>query len=620
MLHCKDSAEHTSENKGTPPTTKKAVEGVMKLEHIAPVHWWAGMKNPELELILHQKNIADYTISLTASDIQIKKISKTENPNYQFLLLDIGKAKPQKFNILFTKGKEVLAYPYELKLRQEAKNRIQGVTTKDIIYLLMPDRFANGDYTNDSLKTMHETIANRDTAKFRHGGDIQGIIDHLDYFKELGVTALWLNPVLENNQPKESYHGYAATDHYKIDARLGTHEKYLELVNKAHEKGIKIIMDIIHNHIGNKHWLYEDSPSKDFYHQFDKFTRTTYRDQTLMDPYSADIDKNTMRNGWFDTHMPDLNQSNPFVAKYLTQNNIWWVEESGLDCFRIDTYAYPDFSFMNAWCTALMTEYPQLTMFGETWVHGILNQAFFVKNNLKNSSSTLQGVTDFQLYYAINDALTKPQGWTDGVTRIYSTLANDFIYENPMRNIVFLDNHDLSRFYSVAGENMDKFKSGISWLLTVRGIPCLYYGTEVLMKNFADLSGVQAREDFVGGWKNDKTNKFKQEGRNEKEKEAFEFVKKIMNYRNATPALQTGKLTQFVPNDGVYTYFRYDEKTTVMVVMNTSDKKQKLGTARFAERLNTARSAKNIFTNEVQTPIDTLLLNPLETKILEIGQ
>ncbi|MCL4153302.1 UNVERIFIED_CONTAM: hypothetical protein GTU68_038433 [Idotea baltica] len=581
------------------------------------------MESSSLELLVHGVDIASASVKLTYPGVELQGITQVENPNYLFLDIKIDpKAEAGLVDIQFTKGKEQLLIKYELRSRVKSEQKIQGISSKDFIYLLMPDRFANGDEKNDHVPSMYEGTVDRAGILQRHGGDIQGVIDHLDYLVELGVTAIWMNPVLENNQPKESYHGYAITNHYKIDPRFGTNDLYVEFVEQCHERGIKVVGDIIHNHVGNEHWFIKDLPSKDWIHQFDEFTKTTYRAPTLLDPYAAEYDKNLMSNGWFDHHMPDLNQENRHLATYLIQNNIWWVEHAGIDAYRIDTYAYPDQAFMSKWASALRAEYPSLSLFAETWVHGVPVQSWFTEQIARKSfDNSIPAVTDFQLHYAINDALSQPFGWTEGVARLYYTLAKDYVYSHPEQLVTFLDNHDVSRFYSTINEDFEKYKMGLGFLLTTRGIPQIYYGTEILMPNSSKRTHHdQYREEFSGGWKGDTQNKFTIEGRTAEEQAAFEFVSKLANYRKNTPALTTGKLMQFVPEEGVYVYFRYDDAKTIMVILNQNPKGMKIKTGRFAERLNGFTKAKNVLTNDSISLTDELELPMTSITILELAK
>jgi glycosidase len=582
---------------------------IPSLERIEPANWWVGMKSPNLQLVVHGDKISERSVDIQHDGVVLKNVHKVENPNYLFIDLEISStAQPGTFPVVFKqKGKKDIEYLYQLKERASSKNRNQGVTDEDFIYLIMPDRFANGDPTNDIVKGMRETTLNRDSMYYRHGGDIQGIIDRLDYLEELGVTTLWLNPVLENDQPTTSYHGYATTENYKIDPRYGTNELYKALIDECHKRGMKVIKDLIHNHIGSKHWTMLDLPMKNWVHQWPEYTKTNYREQVWMDPYVAEVDKKIMTDGWFDFHMPDVDQSNPFVRNYITQSHIWWLEYSGLDGFRLDTYAYNDLDYMAEWGKIIKEEYPNVTFFGETWVHGVPNQAYFTQGNTLNQGfdTELEGVTDFQALWGINEALNGKFGWMDGVVRLYNVFANDFVYQDPTRNVVFLDNHDLSRFYSVVGEDFDKYKSGIAWLLTTRGIPQLYYGTEILMKNFSNPDGL-VREDFKGGWAGDQENKFTAQGRTDQENEAFDFVKKLANYRKNHKVLQTGKMMQYIPQEGVYVYFRYSDEETVMVIMNSNEEEKDIAIDRFKERMNGFVNAVNVVSGEqinAQEPI-----------------
>ena len=587
---------------------------------VEPPFWWVGMQHPILEVLIYDQDIRDYSVSVDYPGVKLNGVTRLENPNYLFLELEIGPGvKPGKFNIRLSKDNTERTYSYELRQRKTSASRVQGLNSGDLVYLLMPDRFANGDYSNDSYLDLNQVGVHRGKMYFRHGGDLQGVIDHLDYLVDLGVTALWLNPVLENDQPYESYHGYAVTDHYRIDPRLGTNEKYVELVEACHLKGVKVVMDIIHNHVGDQHWFIRDLPDRDWIHQSDQFQISSFRAPSLMDPYAARSDRKAMSDGWFDHHMPDLNQQHPQLANYLIQNNIWWIEYTGQDAYRLDTYAYPDQEFMAEWGRRLQAEFPGLGLFAETWVHGPAVQAQFTQNNhlREGYNSHMPAVTDFQLYYAINEALSRPQGWTEGVSRIYYTLAQDFLYEDPYRNVTFLDNHDLSRFYSVIGEDLRKYKSGIAFLLTMRGIPSIYYGTEILMKNFKDPDG-KVREDFPGGWKADTVNKFFPSGRTASEQEAFNYVRTLAQYRQKTPALQHGKLTQFVPVDGIYVYFRHDGESSIMVVMNTNEDARKVPTSRYQERMQGYTSAVEVVSGRKVINLQALSLQPYETLVLEL--
>lgn len=602
------------------PTLIKADGGTVDQMRIEPPFWFTGMAERTLEILIYDQTIGAYDVNINYPGVQLKKVHRVENPNYLFVEVEIGAGtKPGKFNIeLSLDAKNNKSYPYELKAKR--KDGIQGLDNSDLMYLIMPDRFANGNSKNDSFDDMQQVGINRDKVYFRHGGDLLGVIERLDYLKDLGVTALWLNPVLENNEPFESYHGYAITDHYNVDKRLGGNNAYLQLVKLAHERDMKIVMDIIHNHVGDQHWLIQDLPESDFIHQFEEFTQTNYRAPALMDPYAAEHDKQLMTDGWFATHMPDLNQQNPHVANYLIQNQLWWIEYSGHDAYRIDTYPYPDEDFMVEWCRRIKAEYPDFTFFGEAWVNAPAIQAQFTQDNYlrNNYNSELPALVDFQMYFAINEALTKPMGWTEGVSRIYFTLAQDFLYEDPYKNVLFLDNHDLTRFPTVINEDINKFKSGITLLMTLRGIPCMYYGTELMMTGSGGGFGEGGRKEFPGGWSGDKENKFTAKDRTDKENEAFNFIKKLAAYRAKTTALQTGHLTQFVPKDGVYVYFRYDADATVMVVVNSTDKAVEVDTERFAERMLGFASGLDVMSGKNISDLSTIAVGENSTVIVEL--
>ena len=591
-----------------------------------PTHWWTGMKWNKLQVMLYGKKVADNFPMVKmgpegvklATGVRLTKINRVENPDYIFLDLTIdATAKPGKFNFPFLKNIEL---SYELKARRTGNGSsfAQGVTSKDFMYLIMPDRFSNGDESNDRVPGMRDQTLNRDTVFNRHGGDLKGIQNHLDYLQSLGVTALWLNPVIENDMDNRTEHGYAFTNHYKVDPRLGGDKAYHELVDAAHKKGLKIIQDAVYNHVGIKHFTVENAPMKDWLHQWPAYTQTSYKDQALFDPYASKADFKIMADGWFVTQMPDLNQSNPYVANFLIEHALWTVEEFGIDGWRIDTYAYNDLEFMNRCNKAIMDEYPKITLFGETWVHGVPNQSYFVQNNYNIPfKSNLQAPTDFQTLWGITDAMTKEFGWTDGVNKLYTALAQDFVYKDPMRTVIFLDNHDMARFYSVVGEDMQKYKTAINWLLTCRGIPQFYYGGEIGMTGTTSPNDGYVRLDFIGGWKEDKINKFTAGERSEKENEIWYHISSLANYRKKSSAITTGKMMQFVPQDGVYVYFRYDEKQTVMVIMNTAKENKTVALKRFEERTKGFSKMKNIISGTV-SDIKELNLDSYKSGVYEL--
>ena len=591
-----------------------------------PTHWFTGMKWNKVQVMVQGEKIADNFpmvkmgpkgMSL-AKGVNLIKINRVENPNYIFLDLVIdATAKPGRIEFPFVKG---INFTYELKARRvgNGTDYAQGVTSRDLIYLIMPDRFSNGDETNDRVAGMRDQTLRRDTVFNRHGGDLKGIQNHLAYLDELGVTTLWLNPVLENDMPNRTEHGYAFTNHYKVDPRLGGEKAYRELIDAVHKKGMKMIQDAVYNHVGLYHHTVQDLPMKDWLHQWNSYTNTHYKDQVLFDPYASKKDYKIMGDGWFTKEMPDLNQDNPFVANFLIQHALWTVEEFGIDGWRIDTYAYNDLNFMNRCNKALLDEFPKLTMFGETWVHGVPNQSYFTENNYNVPfKSNLQAATDFQTLWAITDAMTKDFGWTDGINRLYTTLAQDFVYKDPTRNVIFLDNHDIARFYSIVGENMDKYLSSISWLMTCRGIPQLYYGAEIVTPGVTSPSDGYVRLDFPGGWKNDSLNKFTIQGRSQQDQAIYQHLATLANFRKTSPALTTGKFMQFYPVDGIYVYFRYTDKQTVMVVMNTSKEEKKIELDRYAERTNGFSMYKDVVTKSTGK-LEAFQLGSYKTVVYEL--
>ncbi len=593
-----------------------------------PTHWWTGMKWNKVQIMVHSENNLNVwadksTVRIDYPGVKLVKIHKAENRKYLFLDLEIApSAKPGKIKIdfIFISPKEGFFISYELRSRPRGNGSsfAMGVTSKDFIYLIMPDRFSNGDPSNDKIAGMRDQSLNRDTVFNRHGGDLQGVTNKLNYLYNLGVTAIWLNPVLENDMPNRTEHGYAFTDHYKIDPRLGGEAAYKNLIDAAHAKGMKIIQDAVYNHVGLYHFTVQDMPMKSWLHQWPKYTNTTYKDQTLFDPYASNIDRKKMVDGWFTEQMPDLDQSNSFVEKYLIQHAIWTVEEFGIDGWRIDTYAYNDLNFMNRCNKALMDEYPMLTMFGETWVHGVPNQSYFTQNNYNLPyKSNLQATTDFQTLWGITDAMTKDFGWTEGVNKLYTTLAQDFVYKYPTRQVIFLDNHDKDRFFSVVKEDVTKYKSALTWLLTCRGIPQIYYGDEIATTGTTNPNDGHVRLDFPGGWDGDKINKFAAGGRTAKDDSIYKHVSTLANFRKNSSALTTGKFMQYVPEDAVYTYFRYDDKQTIMVVMNTAKEEKKVVIEKFTERTKGFSKMKNIVSGQI-TSLNEFAIKSYESVVYEL--
>lgn len=589
------------------------------IQRVEPAFWWAGMTNPELQVLIYGKDISAAAATLQYEGVEITRTEKTENPNYQFLYLTIKPiAKPGIIPITFTAGKKKRVINYELKKREKDGAAYKGFTSADVIYLIMPDRFANGNETNDNVAGMLEK-PNRANDFGRHGGDLKGIENQLDYLKDFGVTALWLNPVLENNQSHSTYHGYAISDFYKVDPRFGSNEDYKALTKKTHDKGMKMIQDMVFNHAGSETWFVKDPPQKDWVHQFPEYTSSNYRLSISVDPYASKVDTDKMQQGWFDKHMPDLNQHNKLLATYLIQNSIWWVEYIQLDGIRMDTHPYPYKDFMSAWCKAVMTEYPNFNIVGEVWEERVLLTSYFQRNS-KNSDGyegNLPSVTDFPLKSALNTAFNERDGWEEGLTRIYYALIQDFAYTEPNNNVIFLDNHDLTRFATSVGGDINKQKMGFATLLTMRGIPQLFYGGEIGMLGDGGNHG-KLRADMPGGWKGDTRSVFTEAGRTKEENELFTYTKTIMNWRKTKSVIHEGKLMHFIPENGIYVYFRYNDSETVMVILNNNNEEKTLATQRFNERLQGFNSAENIVTNQSVSNLQNIVLPAKSATILEL--
>ncbi len=569
-----------------------------------PTNWFVQMKYNKVQILLRKPSAfkVNPKVEINYPGVSLLKTHYFANPNYIAIDVEISKtAKPGQVQLKIQDGGQITSFNWTLKARRTGNGTqfAQGVNSKDFIYFLMPDRFSNGDKSNDRIVGLKDQSLNRDSIFLRHGGDLQGVLNHLDYLQGLGVTSLWMTPVVENDMPNRTEHGYAATNQYAIDKRFGGDAAYLKLSEALHQRGMKLIQDIVYNHSGRFHFLVQDAPDKTWVHQWPKFTEPSHKEQVLFDPYASKTEQEKMTDGWFTPEMPDLNHSNPFMAKFLTQNAIWSVETFGVDGFRIDTYKYNDLPFVNQLNQTLKNDFPAITSFGESWVHGVAAQAYFVENNMNVPfKSNLQGGQDFQtLFYGILPALNEHFGWTDGVTKLYTTLSNDFLYKDASRNVLFLDNHDMTRILSSLGESVPKLKVALAWLFTCRGIPQLYYGTEVMMKGIANPDG-WVRLDFPGGWEGDQKNAFTGEGLTAEEKLIQSYTKLLGNYRKQSTALQTGKMMQYIPNNGLYVYFRYDAGSTVMCVMNTDKQTRTVDMQDFLERTKGFNGGKDIITNQ----------------------
>lgn len=572
------------------------------LDRVEPPFWWKGMKNNHLQLLVHGENVAFTLPVIEKEGLKVSSFSKLESPNYIFIdLLIEENALTGSYPINFTKGNTLVAnYNFELKQREPGSENREGFGQTDVIYLILPDRFANGDPANDNHPEMIEK-ADRTNPDGRHGGDIKGIINHLDYIADLGVTAVWINPLLENNQAAYSYHGYAISDFYRIDPRFGTMEEYLELNKMMHEKGLKVIMDMVFNHCGSGHWWMNDLPSKDWLNQFDKLTISNFRASTVFDPYASDYDRNLFQTGWFDSNMPDLNQNNPYLMNYLIQNSIWWIEHAGLNGIRMDTYPYPFKEGMAEWAQRVMLEYPDFSIVGEAWLTTPSQVAVWQTGDklATGYESNLTHVFDFPMYEAFRFAFNENQQWNNGLARFYELLSRDFVYPATENIVIFADNHDGSRIFSKVNEQVSSQMLAMTFLLTTRGIPQLYYGTEIIMSGDENHGHGKMRKDFPGGWAEDQRNAFDPKERTPEENEVFDHITTLLKWRKNKPVIHFGHLMHFIPVNNLYVYFRYNESETVMIVLNNNDHDQFIDNERFKEMTGKFTTGKNILDNQI---------------------
>ena len=565
------------------------------IEKMAPTFWWAGMKNPELQILLYGKDIASSDVTISSQDVILKEVVKQANPNYLLLYVDLSEAAPQTFNIVLKKGKKTTTVPYELKQRTRKGEYIEGFTAQDVLYLIMPDRFANGDPSNDVVEGMLENKVDRNEQYARHGGDLKGIEDHLDYIADLGITAIWLNPTQENDMPDGSYHGYAITDYYQIDRRFGNNGEFKQLVDKAHAKGLKVVMDMIFNHCGSENYLFKDRPSDDWFNFKSHFVPTSYKTASVQDIHAADYERKIATDGWFTQVMPDLNQRNRHVARYLIQSSIWWIEFAGINGIRQDTHPYADFDFMAEWCKEVLEEYPNFNIVGETWLNSNVLVSFWQKDSKLAAprNSNLPTVMDFPLQGLMNKAFDEETtDWAGGLYWLYDYITQDLVYANPMNLLTFLDNHDTSRFYTREEQtkNITRYKQALLYLLTTRGIPQIYYGTEILMPGDKGEGDGTLRRDFPGGWTGDKTNCFTREGRTKLQNEAFDYTRKLLNWRKGNEAVGKGTLKHFSIANGTYVYERKYGNQSAVIIMNGTDKPQELDLTPYKEILPKAQA------------------------------
>lgn len=592
-----------------------------QIERIEPANWWVGMKYNQIQIMVYGENIGDYNPSFDGDGIKIKTTTKVPNPNYLFIDVEIATdAKAGKRTISFShNGSVVESFDYWLKERERTAEEFVGFNNSDVIYLITPDRFANGNTANDNVVGMKEK-ANRSFHGGRHGGDIAGLDQNLDYIKGMGFTAVWINPLLENNMDEFSYHGYSTTDFYKVDPRYGSNEEYKILVDNARSKGLKVIMDMIANHIGSEHWWMGDLPAEDWINQWPEYTQTSHRKITVLDPYASKRDKDVYEKGWFVKTMPDLNQRNQMLSKYLIQNSIWWVEYLGISGIRMDTYSYSDKDFLTDWTKAIMTEYPNFNIVGEEW----FNKPTFVsywqvdKENFDGYTSYLKTLCDFPMKFTLVDALNNKESFGEGLIEIYELLGHDYLYPHPENLLTFTDNHDISRLITQVNGDYDKYKMALGFLATTRGIPMFYYGTEILMNN--DDSGEHGviRSDFPGGWEGDAVNAFTGKGLTKDQKTAQAFVKKLLTWRQTSNAVKNGELMHFEVHDGVYVYFRYTENEKVMVIMNKNKDKTVVPLKEYQEMLVDVKSGKDVLSGNKFNLTKPIKVEGMSISIIEI--
>ncbi len=593
-----------------------------QVDKMEPPFWYAGMHNTDLQIMFYGKNIAQNAVE-ASNGITIKNIQKTENPNYLFVTIDTENLQAQELIFTFKNNNKSFTQKYSLKERKKNSSLRKGYDASDVIYLLMPDRFANGNPKNDSDNSVSEK-GNRSLPGGRHGGDIEGIVNNLDYLKELGATAVWSTPLCEDNDETYSYHGYGQSDVYKIDPRYGSNEDYLRLSNELHERGMKNIMDYVTNHWGWRHWMIKDLPTNDWVHQFPTFTQSNYRMTTQFDINASATDAEHCMDGWFVKSMPDLNQSNPLLLTYLIQNAIWWIEYADLDGFRVDTFSYNDKVGISKWCKSILDEYPYFNIVGEVWMHDQAQMAYWQKDSkigaIQSYNSNLPSVMDFTLHDAFGNVFNEDESsWDKGMIKVYDNFTNDFLYPNPNNIMTFLENHDTMRFNEIYKNDFKKYQLGMTLIATVRGIPQLYYGSEIGMAGNKDKGGDAAiRLDFPGGWNGDTNNAFTNAGRTAEQKQFFDFTSKLLQWRKTNDAVHFGKMKHYVPQNNVYVYFRYTDNKSVMIILNNSTKTQTLKTNRFKESIQNYTTGKEVLSGKTIDLKNEITIEAKSSLIIEL--
>jgi neopullulanase len=592
-----------------------------QIDKMEPPFWYEGMYKSEIQVLFYGKNIAENTVSVS-NNVVITNVTKTENPNYLFVTIDTKNVAAQTLKFTFKNGKKSFTKDFEIKKRREDSALRKSFDASDVMYLLMPDRFANGNESNDSSTNLQEK-ANRSLPGGRHGGDIEGIIKNLDYIQELGATAIWSTPMCEDNDKGYSYHTYGQSDVYQIDARYGSNEDYKRLAAEMHKRDMKLIKDYVTNHWGAEHWMFKDMPTYEWFHQFPGYAQSNYRMTTQYDTNASKRDAKYCMDGWFVPSMPDLNQSNPLVLNYLIQNAIWWIEYADLDGYRVDTYSYNDKDGIAKWTKAITDEYPYFNIVGEVWMHDQAQISYWQKNSpiakIQSYNSYLPSVMDFTLHDAFGNVFNEDNAsWNDGMIKFYDNLANDFLYDNTNNLLIFLENHDTGRFNQIYKNDFKKYQLGMTILATMRGIPQIYYGSEIGMAGDKGKGDADIRQDFPGGWKGDTNNAFTNSGRTASQKQYFDFSKKILNWRKNKEVIHTGKLTHYIPQNNVYVYFRHNDTESVMVIVNNDTKKHQINNSHFEENLKNFTSGKDVLSGQNYDLKQDILIEGKSSLILEL--
>ena len=626
--------------------TTLTMNAAVKIDRIEPTDWYVGLKDASLQLMVYGKDIKTADVTTDYPGVKIDSLVRLDSPNYLLVYMNVKDAQPGTMTLLFQQGKQKKKVNYTLKAREKKGEERYGFSNADVLYMLMPDRFASGRTDNDQIKGLRPYKNDRTQPSLRHGGDLEGIRQHLDYFKELGVTALWFTPVLENDSPdhgtQSTYHGYATTNYYRVDPRFGSNEEYRQLCDEAHAKGIKIVMDMIFNHSGYEHPWTLDMPSKDWLNTpewlspenqakavkmktmdgaakvNDKYLQTSYKLTPVVDPYASKIDLHETVDGWFVPTMPDLNQRNPHVIKYLIQNSIWWIETVGIDGIRMDTYPYADRDAMAQWMKIIGEEYPNFNTVGETWVTEPAYTAAWQKDSkLSEKNSYLPTVMDFAFYDRINQAKNEEtDAWWNGFNRIYNNFVYDYLYPNPSNVMAFLENHDTDRFLG-EGKDTVALKQALALLLTVNRTPQLYYGTEVLMNGTKHITDGNVRKDFPGGFPGDTKNCFTREGRTQAENAMFDWLSRLLHWRQGNDVIIKGKQTQFIPFNGIYVIARQYQGKTVLTILNGNRKQADMQLDRYAEVIGNTTAAKDVISGRTVKLDKKLSLKSRQTLILE---